>query len=105
MSEEREQRRLEARADLVRLFVQARLGGALEGVDTGLDAARIGELIAELGCAAVEAGVLPHGYRFDLTCHAPDDGTPDAGRAVVTGWTLGEQVARASVFVETGSDG
>ena len=105
MSTEREQRRQEARADLVRLFVQARLGGAWEGVETELDPARIGELIAELGCAAVEAGVLPRGCRFDLICHAPDDGTPDAGRAVVTGWTLGEQVARASVVVDTGSDG
>ena len=105
MSEEREQRRLEARADLVRLFVLARLGGAWEGVDAGLDAARIGELIAELGSAAVEAGVLPRGCRFDLICHALDDGTPDAGRAVVTGWTLRAQVARASVFVDTGSDG
>ncbi len=105
MSKDHEQRRQEARADLVRLFVQARLGGAWEGVDTGLDAARIGELIAELGCAAVEAGVLPRGCRFDLICHAPDDGTPEAGRAVVTGWTLGEPVARASVLVDTGSDG
>ena len=105
MSKEREQRRQEARVDLVRLFVQARFGGVWEGVDTGLDAARIGELIAELGSAAVEAGVLPRGCRFDLICHAPDDGTPEAGRAVVTGWTLGEQVAWASELVDTGSDG
>ena len=105
MSEEREQRRLEARADLVRLFVQVRRGGAWEGVDSELDAARIGELIAELGCAAVEAGVLPRGCRFDLVCHVPDDGTPDARRAVVTGWTLGAQVARTSVLVDTGAMG
>ena len=59
----------------------------------GLDAARIGELIAELGSAAVEAGVLPRGCRFDLICHALDHGTPEAGRAVVTGWKLGERVA------------
>ena len=96
---------MEARADLVRLFVQARLGGAWEGVDAGIIAARIGELIAELGSAAVEAGVLPRGCRFDLLCHSPDDGTPDAGRAVVTGCTLRELVARASVVVDTGNDG